>query len=69
MLTSPEASASSAPIIFPVSNRDAAVDGPTNVGRKCVAAIPKNGTSFYRLSYSKLHWSFDMFYLYRYYLG
>ena len=42
LLTSPELSASSAPIIFPVNNKDAAVDGPTKLGRKWVAAIPEN---------------------------
>ena len=42
LLTSPELSASSAPIIFPVNNKDAAVDGPTRLGRKWVAAIPEN---------------------------
>ena len=40
LLTSPELRASSAPIIFPVNNNDAAVDGPTRPGKKWVAAMP-----------------------------
>ena len=41
LLTSPELSASSASIILPVSNKEAAVDGPTRLGKKCVAAMPE----------------------------
>ena len=39
-LTSPQRRASSAVMSFPVSNREAAVDGPTKLGRKWVAAMP-----------------------------
>ena len=68
MLTSPESSASSAPIIFPVNNRDAAVDGPTKVGRKWVAAIPKMELHFIDISYSELHWFIIILNLYKYHV-
>ena len=50
-LTSPQRRASSAVMSFPVSNREAAVDGPTKLGRKWVAAMPIVSVQYNSLYY------------------